>query len=387
MNLQRFEVSKTPHLTIVCDADLDIDGGREGEIAINAYGGEEDLQVQREGEHLTVTSRARCKIGCPHGTSLTLQAAHGNVRLRRVEASIAAESVHGDMVLKDVGPTTITNAMGDLRVRPVNGDLRLQQVAGDLSARGVGGLLSCDRVAGDLSAYGLKGGLRATVGGDASLKTDFTPGKEYVLTTGGDATVRFPTDASANIQVTASSDIKHRVEWSEVTEGPGTLSGRLGEGEASVAITAGGGVTLQSRSDASAFVVGFALEDTEFDLELETMAEEIERNIEAQMGRLHAQLEAKLSSIDHEAVRRRVERSAEKARRKAERAAERARLKAERAQRRWERMGARQPVRPTPPRGPAEPVGETERLAVLRLVQEGKISAEEAARLLEAMEG
>ena len=391
MKLQRYvEVSDTPLLTIKCHGDLDINGGREGEVVIKAYG-EEDLDVLHEDDQFTITAHARCKVGCPRGTILDLQEVHGDLRIRRVDGPVTAETVHGDCAIKDVGPTTMANVMGDLRVRSANGDLRLDLVGGDLSVRGVEGVLSCGSVGGDLSAVYLKGGLEAAVGGDGSLRTDFMPGCGYVLTTGGDASVKFPTDANASIQITAAGEIHHQVEWAESAKGSGTLSGRVGDGEAVVSITAGGDVSLRNRSDSGAFVAHIALEDAEMDLELESVAEEIERNIEAHMARLHAQLEAKLGRIDHDAIRQKAEKAAANARRKAEHAAERVRLKAERAQRRWERVGTRRPSRPAPgappQRGTVEPVTDEERMTVLRMVQEGKITADEAARLLESMGG
>ena len=44
------------------------------------------------------------------------------------------------------------------------------------------------------------------------------------------------------------------------------------------------------------------------------------------------------------------------------------------------------PEPPKPPRPPVEPVSEEERLVILRMVQENKISIEEAERLLAALE-
>ncbi len=63
------------------------------------------------------------------------------------------------------------------------------------------------------------------------------------------------------------------------------------------------------------------------------------------------------------------------------RAAERARLRAERAERRWRRASGR---RPRPRR---EPAVDEERLRVLRLVEQGKITPGQAADLLAALEG
>ena len=99
-----------------------------------------------------------------------------------------------------------------------------------------------------------------------------------------------------------------------MSEGPeGTLNGRVGDGEADVVITSSGGVTLLSRSDGGSFVYGFEPEDEEMslDLELESMSEEIERNIEAHMARLNAHLEAELSRIDHSAIQLKAEKAAE----------------------------------------------------------------------------
>jgi DUF4097 and DUF4098 domain-containing protein YvlB len=429
MKLQRFEVSETPHLIIECYSVLDITGGREGEVAIKSYGAEEDLAVERDGAEFTITTHSRCKVGCPQDTVLTLRAVHGDLRLRRVYGPITAETLSGDTALIDVGPTTVVSASGDVRIRSANGDVTLENVSGDVrirgvngflqlgnasgdlsvrgiqgqleadnvsgdfSARGVLGRVSCRSVSGDLSVAYLEGGLDASISGDASLKTDFTAGRDYRITASGDVTARFPASASARFQVTASGNIHHKVEWSDLGEDTGsTLTGRIGDGEANVEITSRGSVTLRSKEDAKEFIFGFEPEEAEFDVELESMAEELERSIQAhmaQMDRLNAQIEAELSRIDDTTIQRKVQEAA----RKAERAAERARLKAEKAQRRWERMGAQRPVRPasarrpTAPRPPSDPVSEEERLMILRMVQEGKISSDEAARLLEALEG
>jgi DUF4097 and DUF4098 domain-containing protein YvlB len=389
MKLQRFEASASPQLTIKCHGDLDVNGGREGEVAIKAYGADEDLNVEVDGEHFTITSRARCKIGCPSGTDVMLESVHGSARIRRLDGSITAENIYGTAVFKEVGPTTVKMAAGDMRVRTVNGDLRSEQVSGDLSVRGIEGMLVCKNVGGDLSATDLEGGLEAAVGGDCSLKTGFSPGCSYKLEAGGDAAVKFPANTNLSIKVSAGGDIHHRADWAALSDSSHTLDGRIGEGDdaADLTISAGGDVALQSKSNGDAFVANFILEDEDLELELESMAEEIERNIEAHMARLNAHLEAQLSHIDQDAIRRNAQRAVEKTMRKAERAAEQARLKAERAQRRWERLGARRPSPPPTPKRPSEPVKEEERLMILRMVQEGKISTDEAARLLEALEG
>jgi Xaa-Pro aminopeptidase len=131
------------------------------------------------------------------------------------------------------------------------------------------------------------------------------------------------------------------------------------------------------------------------------------QQFEAQMADMQHKLEERLANIpfvDNEQVARRAQEAAERARRQAERAAERARARAERARAHAEREGhkhghhgvgfrvswpsspqAPQPPRPSKP--PAEPVTDAERTAILKMVADKKITADEASRLLSALEG
>jgi DUF4097 and DUF4098 domain-containing protein YvlB len=432
MKVQRFEVAEELDLTIVCHSDLSVNGGREGELVIKAYGSEEDLEVQRDGNEFFITSRAGCKVACPRATALTLNQVSGDTRVRRISGAITAEHLSGDASLGDVGSIALNEVsgdarirtadgdlelekvFGDLRLRSVNGDIRFGQVSGDVSARGVqgslsgtgvsgdlsvrgvAGLVACDSVSGSVDAAFLDGGLEVSASGNASLKTDLASGCTYNIAAHGNVAVTLPIHANARFEIDSSSKINHNVDFDEIEEASrNRLVGRIGDGEASVSIKASGAVSLRCKSEAEDFIFGFEpSEEEELGLELESMAEEIERNIEAHMARLNAQLEQELSRIDHTALHLKSEkaaiRAAEKARRKAEHAAERTRIKAERAQRRWERVGSVRPAPPSPPasqRRQADPITEEERLMILEMVKDGKITSSEAASLLEALEG
>jgi hypothetical protein len=51
------------------------------------------------------------------------------------------------------------------------------------------------------------------------------------------------------------------------------------------------------------------------------------------------------------------------------------------------RWGASSERQASPPRPPSEPVSDEERLSILRMLQEKKITREEAEKLLAALEG
>jgi len=96
-----------------------------------------------------------------------------------------------------------------------------------------------------------------------------------------------------------------------------------------------------------------------------------------------------------ERISRQVEQATARAAKRAEEAARRVERHAERQARRWRgnvkvgrwnwEMGPHGV--PTPPSPPSEPVAEEERLVVLKMLAEKKITAEQAEQLLSALEG
>jgi membrane protein involved in colicin uptake len=120
----------------------------------------------------------------------------------------------------------------------------------------------------------------------------------------------------------------------------------------------------------------------------------------AEMQRKFEERLAGIPFVDGERISRRAQEAAERVRRQAERAAEKARVKAEKARVKAERAGRRHerhaagvrwswsaPQPPKPPKPPAEPVSDAERMAILKMVADKKITADEASRLLAALEG
>jgi hypothetical protein len=171
-------------------------------------------------------------------------------------------------------------------------------------------------------------------------------------------------------------------------EADGETRGVLGAGEASLEAQVDGGVSLRTLEPEG------AAEGLPFDFvaDLEGLGAQIEGRVAEAMMEMEARLEESLGRIDSDKIRRQAEqasertlraagRAAEQVRRAADREAERARLRAERADRRWRRASGRRP------RPRQEPATDEERMRVLRLVEEGRVTPEQAADLLAALEG
>ena len=348
---QTIETSATPHITVAeCTGNLVVRGSEERQITIHVQGKADDVVLEREGETFTLTTRANCRLACPMGTTLTVAECAGNLKVEGVE-----------------GPATIGEAYGNVDLRGV-GTATLKQIFGNLNARQVAGSLEAERVQGNIR-----------------LRPPFPPGAAYRLNASGNLTVRLPADANLRLALRAGGKIRSHVPDLTLEDVDGEMQGVLGTGEASLEAQVGGNISLQPLEPEEGL-------ESDFAAGLEGLGARIEEHIALAMAEVGARLEESLSHIDDQAIRQRVERATEKtlrkagqvagqARRKAEQEAERARLRAERAERSWRRASGRKS------RPKQEPATDEERMRVLRLVEKGKITPEQAADLLAALGG
>jgi hypothetical protein len=364
----------------------------------------------------------------------------GDLHVRRVAGSISVHSVAGDAVASEVGGTvSIDSVAGDLRVEQcravrsttVSGDLRLREVwettvlesvGGDASIEDCRGPVELRAVGGSLRARRIAAGLAAShVGGSVRLHGPFTPGSEYRITCSGSATIILPGDpaqASVTFELRGAGPVEIDVPLQDVQREPGVVRGRLGAGEAQVHVQSSGTIRLLAReADREAessfegvfegIFAGVAagmegleeglkstftgFEGGRFERAMQELSERIARRAEEAARRAAEQAERRAQEIA-----RRAEEAARRAAEKAAREAERMARHAERHSRQWGWTSAggpgpwpgRGPAAPPPPPPPQRPQAtEEERLMVLRMLSEGKITAEEAARLLEALGG
>jgi hypothetical protein len=377
---QTVETSATPHVTVSeCMGNLVVRGSEERQIALYVQGKAGDVNLKQEGETFTLATRTDCLLACPPGTTVSVDTVRGNLRVERVDGPVTADTVHGNVKLRGAGPTALKEVFGNLSARHVAGALSAGGVRGNAQVRQVEGVLALAQVDGNLVCEDLDGGLAAEqIRGNARLGPPFPRGKSYRLTVSGNLAVRLPADASLRLSIRAGGRLRSYIPDLILEQTDGESQDILGTGEASLEACANGNITLRPLERTGGPAEGLPLE---FVTDLEGLSTQIEARITEEMAQMEIRLAESLSHVDSEDVRRRIERAAQRTRRAADRAAEQARMRAERAERRWKRASGQ---RPRPSR---EPVTDEERMRVLRLVEEGKITPEQAADLLAAMEG
>ena len=416
---------ENPLVEMVVHGDLLVKGSDDLEVMVKTSSPDETTLEQKE-DYIYLSCPADCKVYVPRQARLRLVELNGDSAIKAVEGELSVQTVNGSLELRSVGTVDIQVINGNLEGKNIQGDMQVQKVAGNLVIRDVQGDVRLVEVNGNLVLDDVDGSVHATAHGNATLRLDPAPGAEYEVEANGNLTCSLAADSSAEITIERAARIMVNLPGAKPEmrdlQTPYTIT--LGDGDASVKFKAGGNAIVNSQAPDWNVMPDIEIGE-EIGSAAEAFADQITRQIEGQMQMLEQQLTSQLANLNvtlgsagltgeqidriqqraREASERasaraqeklsqaqeRLERKLAQAQRHAERQARyaeaRARASAERVERRarmWHGPWGEHPGHPT---SPAEPVGDEERLIILRMLQEKKISLEQAESLLAALEG
>jgi len=368
MEKVKMEVGETPTVKIVAiGGDLRLTGRNDTQFEAQAPE-KGSLTVDQEDDQISVACRSGCLIFLPVGAQVEVEQVGGDARVTGLTNELMMRTVGGDLSLRRVGRSTFELIGGDLYARKVAGDLTVDRIGGDAVAERVEGDVRLPAVGGDLVLHKVTGLVETAVGGDASLSLSPEAETHSIIQAGGDLTCRLPEDVSASITVQAGGDMALPSDVEREDTDQGTII-RLGDAEATIELSAGGDLWLW---------VGKREVDYAEDMVGSVMGELDARLVEME-ARFNA-IGAGMYAFDAERIGERVRRSVARAQRKAAQGRTRAERKVAKSKRgRTVTFGTPEPQRPE--------VSEEERLAVLRMLEKGTISVEEAEKLLHSLGG
>ncbi len=340
--------------------DLSIVGWEGEDILIKAD--EDEVRFNQDGNLVTVSSSDDLSLRVPRETSLAIQTVGGDMSLRGVMGNIEIKTIGGDASIRDINNAAIDAIKSDLSMRNVKGNLLIKNVGSDASIREVQGNVSLESVADDLVLRDVRGNLKANVGEDVVLSLEPQAGNNYVVNAGDDLMLILPPDASAKLVLNGDEIV---LDWPGIPyeEDLTSQTVTLGNGAANITLNAGGELRVSSQEKAQQSPDEFG-------------------NFAGMMfdwSDFGNQLGARISQRVEEATRR----AAQQAERAARRAEAKVRGRAKVGRWNWNI----EPGSFTPPQPPREPVSEEERVAILKMLAEKKITADEADKLLAALDG
>jgi hypothetical protein len=327
------------------------------------------------------------------------------------------QNVRGNLQVAGVGHLRASRIGGNLTAKEIEEGLSVEQVGGNALLKEVAGAVSLEQVAGNLVAKDLTGGASVPkIGGNLVWNGEVGRSRTYHFSVRGNATLRLEEDASAHVTLTAGGKLLSSLVLADQEQVEGRLTGTLGGGGAEIVVEARGNVLLGGGPGAGAPGLGEEIsrqvEESLRAIDLEAIGRQVSEEMESAMSRLRVKLE----SVDWDRIGTQTERAVEQAMERMSREMERMTVKAaryqEKVERRAEKEGRRQEklarkmdraarrqrpvdveidVTEWPVEGAAEAVEpepdlDEERLSILRMVEQGQITPQEAEMLLDALE-
>ena len=418
MDYRSLEIEENPKIDLNVTGNISVKGWGKLEISAKCSS-PDDLTLEVQDDHVNLACLGNCSLRIPYGSQVNADKLDGDAVFKAIEGEISIKRIAGNLTLRSVGEVNLGVVNGNLTAKNVDGSLNLESCDGNVVVKDIkGDFYAQKRTSGNLSLKEIDGNAKAEAHGNVTVELDPSPESTYEFSAKGNLTCRVPSDASAGVSIPAGARVQVKipnVELPSRIETPFELV--LGDGDASLTMSASGNVTLSSRPpdwNMGAFGVGV---DPEYEYFETTLDEEISAQIEAQMELMEEELQIQLDNITAsmnmsgldpesaeriaERTRRATERANQRAQEKMRRAQEKMNRKLEAARRRAERKAraAERAARDrrrrsdpetwaTPPTKPvSEPVSEEERLMILQLLEQGKVTTEEAEQLLAALEG
>lgn len=393
--------------------DLRVAGWERNEIMLKTDG--DELGLEASENKVCIKCDDDLILYLPSQASLIVENVAGDASFQALKGQVSIINIGGDLVLKDVkntilkncagdvslrntGKTNFENIAGDLNLRQGKGDCLVQSISGDISLRDLQGEFQLEDGQADLFARNISGPVRANVQGNATLSLVPENGLEYRVDTAGDLLLHLPSNADVELHLAVTEAESLHVDIPGVKldgESP-TQKIILGKGSARMYLTASGSLIVTCKSEdwdsAADFGVGmldgllddFSIPPIPPIHPFPNLPSDLSERINQKVQRAMERVQGRTDGLSHRAAER-----VEAAMRRAEAKARAAEVRARRghASGRVIIGGTEMFTFNTEKKPKVEPVSDAERLTILRMLQEKKISVTDAENLLAALEG
>jgi hypothetical protein len=361
-----------------------------------------------EGEEVRFSAARNCQIQTPLQTSLRAGQIQGNTAVNLLLGTVEIDEVEGNFAANSIGRLTLGSVDGNLSVRSVAGSFVAQSIDGNARIAQVAGDLQLGRIDGNLSVSEVVGNVQSTVDGDVELSLNLSPGQHVQVEADGNITCRIQPDAGVVVRMEADGNLRVKNLGDQRRDENTCLEFVLGDGGAILDLRADGNILLiggdvRGSGAGAAFDGGVSPEmNEEMARRAAELGQQIAQQVESQVTVLTRELEEKLAGMNNEEMANKIQDRVSSALRRAEEKLAEAMRKMEvRAEGRTEGDRRRKgygwqtppapPAPPVPPAPPAPPkrkqANDEERMMILRMVEGGKISIEQAEKLLAALNG
>jgi hypothetical protein len=349
------------HLIIKTSADIMVEGTDELQF-VAVVDDDDSFRMKDEDGVIYVRANSDAKLSVPRSVCVTIEGAGGDAALIGLVGRAEVQKVGGDLTLQNLKEAAVDSIGGDCYCKEVGGMFEIKRVGSDLDGHKLENV-KATTVAGDIELSGITGAVELKADGDVRLQFNSAAISESNVYASGDIFLQVLPDAKALLVMKSAGEmieVNACGQKLDIEQSESTLP--LGEGGATINLTAGGDIAVVEGKETT-HEFSFVFED--LGNTWKDFGKEIEEKIRESMKNVNHSLRHAGWMAD-EALQRATDKMQSKESKvygftfKNDGAPETAKAK--------------------------KGVSDEERMMVLKMLQDKKISVEEAEKLLQALE-
>jgi hypothetical protein len=375
--------------TVIVKASGDLFLQGETQMEVRFQSSEDRIRVNQSNDTLYVETHASLDLVVPRSVSVIVEKTGGSAFIQDLDQPLVVQKVGGDLAMRRLGVVRLDKVGGSCLIEDTNQPVTIQKIGGDLTLLHAAAPVQISSIGGSGVIHMVSAGaLEVRAGGELKVYLDVFEGP-VSMRAGAEAELHLPPAVNAAVILDSGAEEIQLALNNQTSKMFETIEERrqefkLGEGGVQIDIRAGAEIRM-SDDETRPEPIGDELDRRE---NAWKEARDRRGNFSWSGG-----FGFDRNSAWADMISRRAQEAAQRAEHRAHAAMRRTedqiRMAAEREMRRAEvRYGHGIPTPPVPPTPPTPPrVTEQERMLVLEMLRENKISVEQAEKLLAALEG
>lgn len=333
------------------------------------------LEIDQTESTITISGNTHCMISAPASTDILVEQVGGNCKIFGNFANMTIERVDGNLQIESIENGLIERVGGNFYLGVVTKGLSVERVGGNLNLASAIVPVQIEKVGGNLFVSGSLRSLECSVGGNINLFIEQVAGTKLTLRAGENIHIGYKGNLDVNISAKGGGTYNLQMGDS-VTKGLlGSINKSFGDGSASWSLSAGANINILPVEKAPFSSVSFESMD---DAHWEEIAMKIQtqNDLNFDFSGFNENFSEKIRIKTNE-IETRVQKAMEKIKQSGFSDINENGFNVE-------ELG-KNAVQSEAARA-SQPVSNEERLLILQMLQDKKITAEEADRLLNALE-
>ena len=188
---------------VKANADVVVDSTNENIMRV-LVSQSDALKISENGDKLEIKADSDLHLFIPTYLTLTLEKVAGDCMVSGISTRVVIGKVAGDLALQRIGGASIDTVAGDLSLREISGGVEVSSVGGDLVGEDLDTLFS-RKVGGDTFLKNIADTLNVLTGGDVDVHITSMVAPKASIKSGGDTLLTIPKELNAQLQLHSKS--------------------------------------------------------------------------------------------------------------------------------------------------------------------------------------